>query len=152
VGNINSEAVAQEEPTHIGKFSIKLSNNSFNMVYNNPAKPKKEKSRTKKPKQEMSPESLKDLFKMFDLEYLPEVDYENYQQPWCRFCGARYSSEFHDTLLGSKTLCDRHFKAMEKGKLEILKLRGLKAPLKPAENKEVNYMKKVIKDRKKKKL
>ena len=82
----------------------------------------------------MTQEKLVALYASFGLEYLPKVDYENYQNEWCRYCGARYSPQFHDTLLGSKTLCDKHFKAMEKGKLEIGKLRGLREPLKLSEN------------------
>ena len=87
------------------------------------------------------------LFANFGLEYSDpsEFDYEKFTGNWCRFCGARYSPQFFDSLLGSNTFCEKHFKDLENGNIEIRKMRGRKGPLKPGAYREITYMKKQLK-------
>ena len=153
VNNIETPQVAREE-TGLGKFSFKLSGNAngFKINLGEKAVIKNGKSRIKNLKTSMTQQDLIELYSLFGLEYQKKVDFQQYQGPWCRYCGARYSPQFHDSLLGANTFCDRHHRALEKGKIDIRKLKNRKDPLKPGENKEVSYMKKVKKERSKKKL
>jgi len=38
-----------------------------------------------------------------------QFDYSNYEFDWCRYCGARYSSNFTKGPWGSRTLCTVHY-------------------------------------------
>lgn len=133
------EPVAQSS-----KISLIMNGDEYkiNIKIGTQAKNKNGKRRPKKSKPEMSPRELQELYSSFGLEYLPHVDYENFEGNWCRFCGARFSLKFHDSILGPSTFCDKHHRALERGKINISKLRGLRVPLKPNENKEISYMKK----------
>ena len=146
----NTDLGSVNKDSSLGKFSFKLSGNAngFNIKIGDVSGNKNGK---KKSKAKMSVPELKELYSSFGLEYIKNVDYLHYQGSWCRFCGARYSLKFHDSLLGSNTFCDKHFKDLENGKIDIRKLKNRKDPFKPGDNKEVSYMKKIRKDRAKKK-
>lgn len=135
---------AKEILPQSNKISLILNGDSskFNIKIGTQMQSTNGKSKSKKVKPEMSAKELQELYSSFGLDYLAHVDYENYEGNWCRFCGARYSPKFHDSILGQSTFCDKHHRIKERGKINISKLRGLKNPLKPNENKEVSYMKK----------
>jgi len=46
-----------------------------------------------------------------ELNLLPPKDfsYENYNKDWCKYCGARFSSNFTKGPWGPRTLCTVHY-------------------------------------------
>jgi len=75
-----------------------------------------------------------------------EFDYENYDRDWCRYCGARYSSNFTKGPWGSRTLCTIHYidwnqkKTLNLGSNKELP----KRPIKLDANTELGYLQKML--------
>ena len=43
----------------------------------------------------------------------------HHKDEWCRYCGARGSSAFFDSVWGPKTLCNQHYSRWKLGKLDL---------------------------------
>lgn len=86
------------------------------------------------PKLKLPSEETIKAYQELSLPAPADFDYANSTQPWCRYCGARYSDKFGDTELGRGTLCAKHMK--------IPKRNGLNnsAPLHPEKNTELNFL------------
>lgn len=71
-----------------------------------------------------------------------EFDYESYKQDWCRYCGARFSSNFTKGPWGSRTLCTVHYiKWMQKKTLSLSSYKELpKKPINPDDLNELLYI------------
>jgi len=77
----------------------------------------------------------------------PETfDYEHYTYDWCRYCGARYSSNFTKGPWGSRTLCTIHY--IDWNQKKVLNLQSHKdlpiKPIKPECNTELSYLQKML--------
>jgi len=77
----------------------------------------------------------------------PEVfNYENYDYDWCRYCGARYSSNFTKGPWGSRTLCTIHY--IDWNQKKVLNLTSYKdcprRPIKVEANTELGYLQKMV--------
>lgn len=46
-------------------------------------------------------------------------DFENTKEPFCIYCGARYTSRYYDSPLGNNTLCAIHYKIFRKNKISL---------------------------------
>jgi len=77
----------------------------------------------------------------------PETfDYESYDYDWCRYCGARYSSNFTKGPWGSRTLCTIHY--IDWNQKKVLNLTSFKdipkKPIKVEVNTELSYLQKMV--------
>ena len=82
------------------------------MQNKNSGSTKKIKKVTKKSKKKKSKILLS--YDYFKIPTLDNFNYTKYDQPWCRYCGARYSYRFHESIYGKKTLCNKHYKQKRK--------------------------------------
>eukprot|EP01017_Pseudomicrothorax_dubius_P016901 TRINITY_DN1910_c0_g1_i1.p1 TRINITY_DN1910_c0_g1~~TRINITY_DN1910_c0_g1_i1.p1 ORF type:complete len:831 (+),score=237.18 TRINITY_DN1910_c0_g1_i1:133-2625(+) len=72
-----------------------------------------------------------------------ETDYQDETKPWCRYCGARYSSRFMDGPWGPETLCSQHHKETSKKALDLSPYPGLPwRPINSEVNSELRYLSK----------
>jgi chromodomain-helicase-DNA-binding protein 7 len=77
----------------------------------------------------------------------PEIfNYESYDYDWCRYCGARYSSNFTKGPWGSRTLCTIHY--IDWNQKKVLNLTAYKdcprRPIKVDANTELSYLQKMV--------
>ena len=88
-----------------------------------------------------SKEKRKNLLPYEHFSVIPpeKFDYENTQDPYCVYCGARYSNKFYETSLGDKTLCAIHYKIFRKNKLTIPEVKP-KVPVNLDKNTELLYL------------
>lgn len=142
----NKFFICNEHPLKQSLICINENSNKITLKLNPAAQMKSKRSQTKK--RSLSISEKTDLFAKFNLFFEEDFEYCNYNGKWCRFCGARYSVQFHDTILGSNTLCDKHFQQAQTDKIQLQKLRGLQDPFKISENREVANMKKFLKENK----
>lgn len=89
------------------------------------------------------------MFAQVDITLVEGLSYADYTGDWCRFCGARYSEKFHNTLLGENTLCQKHFEAFETGDLKLGKMLNALEPIKPSANREIIELKRFLNRKKK---
>jgi len=80
------------------------------------------------------------------IETPEEFDYENYDRDWCRYCGARYSSNFTKGPWGSRTLCTIHYIDWNQKKtLNLTSQKDLpKRPVNALANTELSYLQKML--------
>lgn len=82
--------------------------------HTNKKSPKRKLAKKKpkyKPFQNLSKDKDMLKFSYADLK-LPspkEFNYDNYNRDWCRYCGARFSSNFTKGPWGPRTLCTVHY-------------------------------------------
>lgn len=104
------------------------------------AKKSKEKKKEEVPKK--VEKKLKYDYKALGIESPERFNYEHHDQDWCRYCGARYSSNFTKGPWGSRTLCTIHYiEWNQKKKLNLSSYKNL--PMKPInvkENTELTYL------------
>eukprot|EP00163_Fabomonas_tropica_P030140 TRINITY_DN6706_c0_g3_i1.p1 TRINITY_DN6706_c0_g3~~TRINITY_DN6706_c0_g3_i1.p1 ORF type:complete len:136 (+),score=31.88 TRINITY_DN6706_c0_g3_i1:87-494(+) len=69
-------------------------------------------------------------------------DYAGCEEPWCRYCGARYSSGWNRGPWGKRTLCIPHYVHwFQKKKLSLTKWKELPTtPIDPSQNTELKYL------------
>lgn len=91
----------------------------------------------------MNETEKQNLYQLFGLKYSP-MDQFNYSQckNWCRYCGARYSPIFYNSVLGESSLCEVHYKEWNNNNLNLSKLMKSDTPYKPDEKYEIQLMKK----------
>jgi len=81
-----------------------------------------------------------------NMEAPEDFDYPNYNLDWCRYCGARYSSNFTKGPWGSRTLCTIHY--IDWNQKKVLDLKPYKdlptRPIKPEANTELGYLQKML--------
>ncbi|EGR27208.1 myb domain protein [Ichthyophthirius multifiliis] len=69
-------------------------------------------------------------YQYFSIPSQKEFDYLKYTKDWCRYCGARFSSNFTKGPWGPRTLCTVHYIAWnQKKKLDLRKYKEI--PLQP---------------------
>jgi len=82
---------------------------------------------------------------------IKDFDYENYKKDWCRYCGARFSSNFTKGPWGPRTLCTVHYIAWnQKRKLNLSSHTKEipKKPINPDDLTELQYLSKLkLKDK-----
>jgi len=49
-------------------------------------------------------------YSYFNIKKPVDFDYANSKNPWCRYCGSRYSEKFYESPLGLDSLCTVHYK------------------------------------------
>ena len=69
---------------------------------------KKKESRPEKNAKKMTKPNKYD-YKALGIESPDTFDYEHHNLDWCRYCGARYSSNFTKGPWGPRTLCTIHY-------------------------------------------
>ena len=110
--------------------------------------PKEVKKEIRHEKIKKNYRSLKHDYKSLQIESPESFDYASHDQDWCRYCGARYSSNFTKGPWGPRTLCTIHYiEWNQKKKLNLNLYKVLSfiknLPLKPinsSENTEINYL------------
>lgn len=82
-----------------------------------------------------------------DLKIPPPKDfnYETWKQDWCKYCGARFASNFTKGPWGPRTLCTVHYIAWyQKKKLNLIAYKELpKTPINPEDLNELQFINKV---------
>lgn len=107
-------------------------------------KDKKEKKKEKKGKETEvnSKPTTVDLYLKHNLSPPEECDYKNYQQEWCRYCGAR-KSHWGSGPWGRRTLCEVHSSEWIQKKLpEVQNTQMPEVPMYPSKNTELAFLSK----------
>lgn len=81
-------------------------------------------------------------YEHFQVEEPSKINYETFEGPWCKYCGARYSRKFYESKFGPDTLCDIHYKIMRKQQLKLPD-ETPKVPLQPEKNTELLFLNKI---------
>ncbi|KAL4510059.1 hypothetical protein ABPG72_010252 [Tetrahymena utriculariae] len=78
----------------------------------------------------------------FNIPSQKDFDYKKYQRDWCRYCGARFSSNFTKGPWGPRTLCTVHYIAWnQKKKLDLRAYKELPTkPINPDDQTELHFM------------
>jgi len=77
----------------------------------------------------------------FNIEPPQNINYSTYKKDWCRYCGARFASQFNTGPWGARTLCVSHYEKLRKGQITV-KGDEKTFPLKLSENTELGYLNK----------
>lgn len=77
----------------------------------------------------------------FDIEPPENIKYSNLKKDWCRYCGARFASQFNAGPWGARTLCVSHYEKLRKGQISCTG-NEKHFPIKLSENTEQNYLNK----------
>lgn len=103
-----------------------------------PSRPAKQASQARvsepEPKKRVSAPNSSKIYQELKLVPPTEFDYANSKEPWCRYCGARYSDSFSDSEAGPNTLCAKHKKLPKKNDLRT------KTPLQLNKNTELEFL------------